>query len=310
MATIEKRNGKYRVKVRRKGQTPATATFPNKKLAEHWAAQTELQVITGRYFGKAYTTTFGELVEHYQTRAQPLSHEESTIYTSQPIIKHWVVCFGALHLTNVKKSNILDARDDLVASGKKPSTVNRYMAVLSTVFSHGVERDWLEVNPCYRIKRLKDTANRGYVLTIVQEAVLRAYLTSETRYVALFALMTGARLSECLNLQAENVDRQRLTVTLKNTKNGEDRTIPVSSYIIDRIPLGGFAFNRVTWDKAVKEAGLTGFRFHDLRHTFITRAIERGVSPAKVAAYVGHKSLTMTAKYTHLDTRDLKDVAL
>lgn len=311
MATIEKRNGNYRVKIRQKGQKPATATFPTKKLAEHWAAQTHLQIITGRYFGQAYTKTFIDLVEHYQTRAQPLAHEESTIAASQSVLKFWVGQFGERYLANVKKSDILDARDDLVAEGKKPSTINRYMAVLSSVFSHGVERDWVEINPCYRIKRLKDNANRGHVLTKEEETRLFNELASYgggTVWLALFALETGARLSECENLTADNIDAKRKTMTFRGTKNGEDRTVPMSSLALSIVQEHAFYYHRQVWEFATEKAGLKGFRFHDLRHTFITRAIERGVSTAKVAAYVGHKTLAMTAKYTHLDTRDLGDV--
>lgn len=317
MATIEKRNGKYRVKIRKKGQLPATATFPNRKMAEHWAAQTELRMITNRYFGKAYSTTFEELVTHYQTRVQPLEHEESTIETSQPIINFWVGRFGERFLADIRKSDILDARDDLVARGLKPGTVNRYVTVLSAIFTEAVDRDWMEMNPCYRIKRLKNKSDRGHVLTREEQSELAVALSKwggRTKNTFVFALHTGARLSEVENLTYDDIDFKRATVTFRNTKNGENRTVPIKRSLLEHIPtqdigmICPFYFNRTVWNIAVQKAGLKGFRFHDLRHTFITRAIGRGVSPVKVAAYVGHKSLTMTAKYTHLDTSDLGDV--
>ena len=54
------------------------------------------------------------------------------------------------------------------------------------------------------------------------------------------------------------------------------------------------------WEALKQAAGLQGFRFHDLRHTHITHAIEEGVPIEVVMAQVGHVSAEMTRYYTHL----------
>lgn len=66
-----------------------------------------------------------------------------------------------------------------------------------------------------------------------------------------------------------------------------------------------------SWKSLVKAAGLEGFRFHDLRHTFITQMVERGIPIERIMAMVGHISTRMVRHYTHVATKVLhKDVAL
>jgi Site-specific recombinase XerD len=59
------------------------------------------------------------------------------------------------------------------------------------------------------------------------------------------------------------------------------------------------------WTDAKKEAGLTDFRFHDLRHEAVSRLVEAGLSDQEVAAISGHKSMQMLKRYTHLRAEDL-----
>ena len=56
------------------------------------------------------------------------------------------------------------------------------------------------------------------------------------------------------------------------------------------------------WDSLTKAAGLEGIRFHDLRHTFITHMVERGVPLGTIQAFVGHMSSRMLKHYTHISS--------
>nr|WP_323012264.1 tyrosine-type recombinase/integrase [Castellaniella sp.] len=69
-------------------------------------------------------------------------------------------------------------------------------------------------------------------------------------------------------------------------------------------PLTPYLFDKA-WTDAKKAAGLTDFRFHDLRHEAVSRLVEAGLSDQEVAAISGHKSMQMLKRYTHLRAEDL-----
>jgi integrase len=62
---------------------------------------------------------------------------------------------------------------------------------------------------------------------------------------------------------------------------------------------------RASWRRAIKQAGIKGLRFHDLRHESISRLFEKGFNPMEVSAITGHKTLQMLKRYTHLRAEDL-----
>jgi integrase len=62
---------------------------------------------------------------------------------------------------------------------------------------------------------------------------------------------------------------------------------------------------RPAWHRTLKEAGINGLRFHDLRHEAVSRLVEVGLGDQEVAAISGHKSMQMLKRYTHLRAEDL-----
>ncbi|MCP3881843.1 MAG: site-specific integrase, partial [Sulfitobacter sp.] len=101
------------------------------------------------------------------------------------------------------------------------------------------------------------------------------------------------------------------------TKNGESRTVPLSStavQVLDSIPrsFNGEVFPGLTSEaikrsyiRARRRAGIEGLRFHDLRHEATTRLFENGLNIMEVASITGHKDLRMLRRYTHLKAEDL-----
>jgi integrase len=66
-------------------------------------------------------------------------------------------------------------------------------------------------------------------------------------------------------------------------------------------------FNNTLWRKVLRNAGVKGLRWHDLRHTFGSRLRQRGVPLETIAELMGHKSLAMTLRYAHLDSAARSD---
>src|SRR5262249_41517065 len=116
----------------------------------------------------------------------------------------------------------------------------------------------------------------------------------------------------------DRVDRSRGVVLLEVTKSGRRREVPLNkeadAVLVRRGALeGGLVFGisswyvfRDYWNKAVAEAKLANFRFHDLRHTFASWAVQRGATLQEVKDLLGHASLAMVMRYAHLSPEHLR----
>lgn len=117
-------------------------------------------------------------------------------------------------------------------------------------------------------------------------------------------------------LQWSDIDLKKHTAHLPKTKNGDARTVPLSSraiQVLQELPrlLDGRAFG-TTYEgihqgfvRAWKRAGIEDLRFHDLRHEATSRFFEKGLREMQVAAIIGHKTLQMLKRYNHLKAEDL-----
>ena len=125
------------------------------------------------------------------------------------------------------------------------------------------------------------------------------------------------RQSEILSLQWEDVDFARSILMVMKGKNGTRRSIPLNTQVYDVLArqqtrtgttLGPvFTTPRGHHLKARRKAGIPDFRFHDMRHTFATRLVQRGVDLYRVQRLLGHKTSLMTQRYAHHSPESLKD---
>jgi integrase len=147
--------------------------------------------------------------------------------------------------------------------------------------------------------------------------------------IVVLAINTGMRKGELLNLTWERVDLTRdlgfgATVTLYDTKSGEPRGVPLNQVAVstlaaiepDMTKRLGRVFKRSTgedqisvrtaWERALKRADISNFRFHDLRHTCGSYLTMRGRPMREIQEVLGHKSLSMTLRYSHLSPKHLR----
>jgi integrase len=318
----------FQVKVRLKGFPVQTATFKRITDAKKWAQNTESAIREGRHFKttEAKKHTFGDMVDRYIESVLPNKPKSEEKQSAQ--LRWWKEELGAYTLADVTPAMIGECRDKLLQGvtyrGTKRSnaTVVRYLAALSHAFSIAAnEWGWIENSPMRKVR--KPTEPKGRVRFLSDEErprLLEKCKESSNPYlypIVVLALSTGMRHGEIVGLTWDVVDFQRNLLFLLETKNGERRAAPLTG-LAHRLlktvhdnkkgdtPLvfpgtGENAANiRLAWEEAMDKAKLENFRFHDLRHSAASYLAMNGATLAELAEILGHKTLAMVKRYSHL----------
>lgn len=211
-----------------------------------------------------------------------------------------------------------------------PVSVNIELRMIKAAFSTAKRWRVTEQNPLEDIPFARVPEQAPLALTHEDfQKLLACIRESWFRKLVVFAVSTGMRRGEILNLRWQDVDLTRRTLTIQTseifrTKHGKRRTIPLndtaffiltsrhgkspSEYVFnlnDRPIYDGWVSH--LFKRYVREANLSNprFRFHSLRHSFCTWLVESGVPLAHVQALVGHSSVTVTEGYSHLAATEL-----
>jgi integrase len=204
--------------------------------------------------------------------------------------------------------------------GWAPSTVNHYRSLLSLTYRLAIRNGKASTNPARATQHRREDNSRVRYLTLEEETKLRGVLEAKwAQHVPEFdlALHTGLRLSEMYGLDWRDVDLPRCLLLVRRAKNGESRYARLNSIALKALdelkkrsdgsgpvirnlagePLCG---PRYWFEKALEDAGIVGFHWHDLRHTFASRLAMAGVGIRAIQDALGHKSIAMTVRYSHL----------
>jgi len=336
MATIEKRRTKdgklhYRVKIRKRGHTPITATFPRLTDARRFERATEATITEGRYFPQSESRrhTLAEAIERYCNTVLP-SKREHTAKQQRQQLGWWSDRIGPLRMSDVTPSVIARERDAL-ATQVGPASVNRYLSAIGHVFTIAVtEWEWMDEHPMPKVRRLTEPRGRVRFLDDDERTrLLDACQKSSHQYlylIVVLALSTGARRSEITRLKWSQVGPGCKRIILTETKNGERRVLPLAGrarelmhqhvrqqvvgieWVFPGRSRRGPANIEKAWQKALKDTGIEDFRFHDLRHSAASYLAMNGASLAEIAEILGHKTLSMVKRYAHLSEAHTADV--
>jgi integrase len=208
---------------------------------------------------------------------------------------------------------------------RSPATVNRIRAALGSLLSWArktrrVPRGF--VNPVRETTALReDNARTRFLSPAERAALLKLARVSNWPRLYLFVLLgltTGARRGEMLGLRYCDLDLEQGVAYVHRTKNGQPRTLVLlpsvqaelarlgrppspeafvfpSRYRADR-PMNPEA----PFSRALREAGITNFRIHDLRHSAASYLAQSGASLLEIAEVLGHRTLDVTRRYSHL----------
>ncbi|MGA1101784.1 MAG: tyrosine-type recombinase/integrase [Opitutales bacterium] len=335
---IERKKGMtYKAEVRRKGHRPLCKTFKRKTDAQRWINEQENTIDKGGLVTmEVDRKTIRDLIQRFQEdRVGRMGVTAQRDYSTQ--LSWWKDQLGHLTLRHLTRSKIIEARSKLLSEPfsrgvrekkRSPATVNRYLAALSSCCSYGIELGILSVNPCTGIKSLTEPRGRTRFLSDEERERLLEVCESSSPQLHLavvLSLATGARQREIWELTWKNVDLKNGYLTFEKTKNGEQRIVPVVGDALewlqnyhshhrvvgrDQVFPGRFKGEaldlRSQWESALKKAEIKDFRWHDLRHSCASYLVRQGVDIRLIAELLGHKSLQMSFRYSHLAKEHLK----
>jgi integrase len=279
----------------------------NRKLAEKIFAKVFNEIIEGTWFEKqkALSLTFKDMTEKYLNKYCKIRDEQT--------VRKLLPSFGHLTLSEVTTEVVSDYRDERLKT-VKPATVYQELSLMRRMFNVARrEWKWIKDNPVADLSFSVGNSNARYRwLTLEEEKLLLECASPEwLKNLITFALHTGMRRGEIINLLWKDVDFQGRLLRIEKSKNGEKRSVPMSKTVCEL--LRGMKVREITgqvfsvtqaalkdgFERAVKKACINDFHFHDLRHTFATRLVQNGIDIYVVKELLGHKTITMTMRYAH-----------
>jgi integrase len=202
--------------------------------------------------------------------------------------------------------------------------VNRYLSVVRNLLRTARDEwQWIDVVP--KIRLLGGEVERDRWLTCEEADGLIAACPPHLAAMVRFALATGCRAREITGLEWDRVDLKRSTAWIDRTKNGTPRSVPLNCDAVavlkaerGKHPVFCFTFRgepigwevtNTAWRAAVAKAGITDFRFHDLRHTWASWHRQAGTSCDELKDLGGWKSRVMVDRYAKFGTEHLTAAA-
>ncbi len=295
-----------------------TAGTSDADKAEEYRARREAQLWDRTVIGERGSHSFGEATLMYLQTRQP---GPSFRVTLKRLVGH----FERQPVDQIDQA----ALDQYLAkhhAKSAPATVIRAVITpMTAVLSVAAKRGWCD-RPAFERPRVPTPAIHW--LSHDEADRLVEACAPHLKPLVVFFLHTGARLREALRLDWSNVDLKARRVVFMDTKNGEHRGVPLNDdafLALTKLPhregnvflapagrpyydsggLGGSPINSA-FKTACERAGIENLRVHDLRHTFASWLVMSGVPLRTVAELLGHKTLAMVHRYTHLSPDHLR----
>jgi integrase len=291
MATIRKRLGKFQAQIRKDGNF-ISQTFINKSDAVKWAKENEVLIEQGCYTSKKDSVTLAFLLARWE--------QEVLIHLKCWKVEKYKVAMvsralGHLNLSKVTSAILVDYRDTR---------------------QKGIEWGYTSSVPYLASPSLKGQA-RNRRLSCEEITLLLSSCDEYLKHVVILLIETAMRRGELAAIAIADINLESRLLLLSDTKNGDDRIIPLSALAVESISyligqaqsqmLLGYEKDWLTrkFIALCKTIGVDNFRLHDLRHEGISKLFEKGLNVMEVSSISGHKDLSMLKRYTHINPSTL-----
>lgn len=335
---IKRKSGTaYQAIIRKKGHDPIKRTFPTKGEAKHWAAEQESLIFQKRYRDPrlAEAVTLGEALDKFEIHSRDILKKSLTTLDREKISKkHLLNILGRkTPLSEISTAIVYAYQKERIAAGSSASSVRQELSMLSRMFRIARGSWQLNIeNPVDAIERVPPPPGKERFLT-TDEAEIVIEESKKVRnkkfYTYVLLLMhTGMRSREAAQLKISDIDFDRRTVTIWKTKTAKPRTVPLTDEVIVAInelqpDAAGYLFLTASQRASVKQMIQPGkifrrswqtilrriikqkpdfipFTPHDIRHTAASHLLLQGVDTRIIADILGHSTLTMIMRYTHI----------
>jgi integrase len=314
-----------------KGRIQQSTGTRNKRLADRIYAKEKTAVIEGKWFidnQKKPDVLFKDLAEEYEKWMCGRYKSNFKIYIISQLKERFedytLSMIDVRELEKLQSEKLKAGKQQKVRDGEafnvpnKPATVNRFMAVISHMFTKAADWKMIDRADIPKVKMLKEDNRRLRYLSKEKCMELIAVCDKHLKPIVITALNTGMRKQEILGLKWDtNVDLKHGFILLAHTKNGMRREIPINATLRSMLrnlprrldvqylffdPANGQPYRDVkkSFASALKRAKISDFHFHDLRHTFASHLVMTGVDLATVKELLGHADIKMTLRYAHL----------
>ncbi|MFH1723226.1 MAG: site-specific integrase [Elusimicrobiota bacterium] len=315
MGRVYRRGKVWWIDYRQQGRRLREPVGPSKAAASRALAKRQVEIIEGRFFPKKKRSciTVREMIRLFWD----LYAKDKRGHAHRPILKRLDKEFGVLPLDSVTVPMVLRYRNQ-VRDESSIANANRHHDVFRSLFNRAIEwGKFMGENPVAKVKQEKEKNRRLRFLSHDEIRRLLAACHSRLMPVVACALLTGMRKGEILNLRWENVSLEQSIIYILETESGEAREIPIAPTlreILLSLPNRGsgsvFDVAEITvrryFAQALRAAGIEGFRFHDLRHTFASHYIMKTGDLPSLQKLLGHHSPAMTQRYAHLSRGHLR----
>lgn len=318
--SIYQRGENWYIDFRFKGQRIRESIGPSRRDAEKVIAKRKTEIIENRFLDirkDPEPVTFHDFAKEYLQWAK--ANKKSSTYSRD---LYTVRVFDK----EFEGKNIQDLTTWQIEKYKTKrkenlncATVNRELAILKHMFSKAIEWGKVKESPAGKVKLLKGAVDRVRYLMPGEYQILLSNCEDFLKPIVTLAAHTGMRKGELLGLQWDQVNLEQGIITILDTKNHERKDLPMDEtvkgilrgmerkgdlvfLIKDGKPLSPTKVH-YAFHEALKASNITDFRFHDLRHTFASTLAMAGVELNDIRELLGHKSLNMTLRYSHLSPK-------
>ena len=319
MGCVRKRGNSWNVQVRISGWRSFTKTFQTKSDAKQWIVTLEKELKSKPLPEKNIKNLkLKDLFNKYKFEILPkLKSHKIVTYKLNFLSRLWlgeiiVVNLTKGHLEQFCKDRKLVVKDGTIKS--ELMLIKRIVKIATDKWNYGIP-----FNAFYGIELPSPHKPRNRRATQEELSILIAHANKQRNtYISTiiqFAVETGMRRSEILKLKWIDVNLKTRIASLYDTKNGDERHIPLTKTAVQLLSnltqLSDFVFPisanclRLAWERCRKKSNIKGLRFHDLRHEAVSRYFEMGLSVPEVALISGHKDVRQLFRYTHLKPESL-----
>ncbi len=265
--------------------------------------------------------TFAEMEAKYMEKySKP---NKRSWKSDESYLKTLCAAFGQLPLNKIVPEMIEDYKIARLKAGLKPISINRHLDCGQTLYSKAIDWNYCSFNPFKKVDRFSEAGTeKQRILTKSEEERLLRACPDYLKNILAIGLWTGMRRGELLPLKWADVHFDKALIRVALPKEGKSKEVPINDELMAvlkslRSKAGGneYVFTNPTTGTCYKDpkrsfhsactaAEIIGLRFHDLRHSFITREIQAGVQSQIIMSITGHTTEKTFRRYAHPQQED------